>query len=259
VWKSTDSAATWSASSQGLSDSYVSSIAIDPSVPSTLYAGTAHPYDGSNSQRVYKSTDGGASWSQTSLDAQGFSITSIAINPAKTSQVIGVSHGAFGYFQSLDSGKTWSTVNTDINCGGVNGVWLDPSGSTEYLSGSFGLCRSTDGGKTWIVSSPAPLASVETLVLDQTNPSLLYVGAAPAIPGGTGGVFKSADGGQTWQAVGTGLDVASVAGLIIDSRTQTFLAGTRGNGVAQLLAPQDRQSIERPTASDRKTRALKTR
>jgi photosystem II stability/assembly factor-like uncharacterized protein len=259
LWKSSDGGATWTSSSQGLLDSYVSSIAIDPSAIATLYAGTSHPYDGSNSQRIYKSTDGGATWTQTSLDAQGFSITAIAINPAKTSQVIGVSHGALGFFQSLDSGKTWSAVSTDINCGGVNGVFFDSSGSTTYLAGSSGLCRSTDAGKTWTVSSVETLASIETLVIDSGNPSLFYAGAAPAIPGGTGGVFKSVDGGQTWQTVGTGLDSVSVVSLIVRSSSQTFLAGTRANGVAQLVAPQDRQSVELPTASDRVPRFVKPR
>ena len=259
LWKSADAGATWTSSSQGLSDSYVSAIAIDPSATTTLYAGTSHPYDGTNSQRIYKSVDGGATWTQTSLDAQGFSITAIAVNPAKTSQVIGVSHGAFGFFQSLDSGKTWSAVSTDVNCGGVNGVSFDASGSTMYLAGGYGLCRSTDAGKTWTVSSVATLASVETLVIDPANPSLFYVGASPALPGGTGGVFKSADGGQTWQTVGTGLDSASVVSLIVRASNQTLLAGTRANGIAQLVAPQDRQSVKRPTASDRVPRAVKSR
>src|SRR5262249_14295591 len=166
LWKSADAGSTWTPSSQGLSDSYVSAIAIDPSATTTLYAGTSHPYDRPNSQPIHNSADGGATWTQTSLDAQGFSITAIAVNSAKTSQVIGVSHGAFGFFQSLDSGKTWSSVSTDVNCGGVNGVFFDASGSTMCLAGGYGVCRSTDAGKAWTVTSVAPLASVETFVID---------------------------------------------------------------------------------------------
>ena len=219
-----------------------------------MYAGTSHPYNGSNSQRVYKSTDGGGTWSQTSLDAQGFSITSLSINPGKATQVIAVSQGAVGYFQSLDSGKTWSTVATDPNCGGVNAVFFDSSGSTEYLAGTFGLCRSTDGGKTWTQSSVALLASVQTLWIDSASPSTFYVGAAPAVPGGTGGVFKSTDAGQTWQPVGTGLEAASVTAILARPSAGKFLVSTHGNGIAELLAAQDRQIVHLPASPPRQTR-----
>ncbi len=249
VLRSTDGAASWAASAQGLTDSYVSSIAIDPSSPSTLYAGTSHPYDGTNSQRVFKSSDAGATWTQTSLDAQGFSITSLAINPARTSQVIAVSQGALGYFQSLDSGKTWSSVSTDATCGGVNAVFFDASGSTTYLAGTSGLCRSTDGAKTWTVSNVATLASVRTLLIDPSNPSTFYVGTEPSVPGGAGGVFQSTDSGQTWKPLGSGLESASVTSITLDVLKKTMYAGTHGNGVAQLLQP--RQAIQRPVSSGR--------
>jgi hypothetical protein len=208
---------------------------------------------------VYKSSDGGATWTQTSLDAQSFSITSSSVNGAKSSQVIAVSAGAIGYFQSLDSGKTWNAFNTDPGCGGVNAVFFDASGATTYLAGTAGLCRSTDAGKTWALSTVAVLASVDTLWIDPSNPSLMYAGAEPAIPQGTGGVFKSADGGQTWQQVGTGLESSSVRALQINSKNGDFLAGTHGSGIVQLVVPQDRQSVQRPTSSSRQTRPLKPR
>ena len=259
LYKSSDSGATWTASSQGLSDSYISSIAVDPSVTTNLYAGTSHPYTGSNSERVFKSTDGGATWTQTSLDAQGFFITGISINPGKTSQVIAVSSGAGGYFQSLDSGKTWGTVTTDVTCGGVNGIFFDPSGATTYLAGTAGLCRSTDAGRTWTLSTVAVLASVETLWIDPKNPSSMYAGCAPVIPEGTGGVFQSTDGGQTWQPVGTGLESAQVEVLQINPSNGNLLAGTHTSGIAQFVVPQNRQSVQRTASSPRTTRPIKPR
>ncbi len=259
LFKSVDGASTWTASALGLADSYVSSIAIDPSASSTLYAGTSHPYNGTNSQRVFKSVDGGATWTQTSLDAQGFSITFLAVNPARTSQVIGVSQGSIGYFQSLDAGKTWSTVATDTACGGVNAIFFDSSGSTEYLAGNFGLCRSTDGGKTWTVTPVALLASVQTLSIDPSSPSTLTAGAAPLVPGGTGGVFRSADGGTSWQPVGTGLESASVSAILSNPPGGALIAATRGNGVAQLVSVRDRQHVLPPSSSGRQTRKLTPR
>jgi hypothetical protein len=100
---------------------------------------------------------------------------------------------------------------------------------------------------------------VDTLWIDPSNPSLMYAGAEPAIPEGTGGVFKSTDGGQTWQPVGTGLESSSVRSLQINTNLGNFLAATHGTGIALLVVPQDRQSVQRPTPSDRQTRFLKPR
>ncbi len=252
--KSTDAGGTWTPTTQGLVDSYISSIAVDPSNPSTLYAGTSHP-DTSQSERVYKSADGGATWTATSLDGQGNFITSLTVNPTKTSQVIAVSQGSFGYYQSLDSGKTWSTISTDASCGGVNAVFFDSSGATEYLAGTSGLCRSTDGGKTWTVSPVAVLASVLTLMIDPSSPSTFYVGAEPAILGGTGGVFKSTDSGGTWQQLGTGLENASVTALNLNPITKTMLAATAGNGIAELVSVVNRPPVT-PSPSDHQPRKL---
>jgi photosystem II stability/assembly factor-like uncharacterized protein len=259
IYRSTDGGATWTASSQGLNDSYFSSITVDPSNSSTVYAGTSHPYDGSTSERVWKSTDGGATWTQTSLDAQGFSVTFITVNASKTSQVIAGSEGLQGYFQSLDSGKTWTTVTAAPVCGGVNSVSFDASGATMYIAGTSGLCRSTDGAKTWTVSGVASLASVENLLIDPSNTSSFYVGTQPELPGAPGGVFQSNDAGQTWQAVGTGLESTWVTAILLNPADKSLIASTHGNGIASLVVTQNRQSITRPTRPSRQTRILKPR
>ncbi len=167
ILKSTDGGGSWSASSQGLTDLFVSSIVVDPTSPLTLYAGTDH--SSSASQRVFKSTDGGATWTQTGLDAGQNPITFLAVNPANASQVIAMSENALGYYQSLDAGKTWTTVTTNSSCGGINTGFFDPAGSIVSVGGTGGLCRSGDGGKTWTLTSVGPLASVETFLIDPSN------------------------------------------------------------------------------------------
>src|SRR5206468_10229695 len=61
--------------------------------------------------------------------------------PIYASQVIAISESALGYFQSLDAGKTWSTITTTSSCGGVNTIFFD-AGSTLSVGGTAGLCRS---------------------------------------------------------------------------------------------------------------------
>lgn len=258
VLKSSDGGSTWSASTSGFSgELYFSSIAIDPTSATTVYAGTDHPYDGSHSERVFKSTNGGGSWTQTSLDASGFSVDFIAVNPAKAAQVVAGSHGVVGYFQSMDSGKTWSTVASDANCGGVNKFLFDPTGATFYIAGTSGVCRSTDGGKTWQLSTVGGFLSVETLLFDPTNTSVFYAGTSlNAVEGG--GVFRSSDGGQTWAALGSGLEPIAVSALAIDPEGKTLHASTLGAGVADLLIVTDRPAVHAPS-SGRKTKVLNPR
>jgi hypothetical protein len=59
--------------------------------------------------------------------------------------------------------------------------------------------------------------------------------------------------------VGTGLETASVRALQVNSAAGNFLAGTHGSGIAQLVVPQERQSVQRPTSSERQPRFVKPR
>jgi Sortilin, neurotensin receptor 3,/BNR/Asp-box repeat len=257
VWKSTDGGATWTSSAQGMTDSFISSLVVDPSNSLTLYAGTND--SGASSQRVFKSADGGATWTQTSLDAGQLPITFLAVNPANASQVIAISENALGYFQSLDAGKTWSTVTTDSSCGGVNTIFFDSAGSTLSVGGTTGLCRSGDGGKTWTPTPVGSLASVETFLIDPSSSSTIYAGTSPAVPGGTGGVFRSTDGGQTWEVLGNGLSGASVVALSIDAVRGILHAGIHGGSVAELAFVRDRARIQPLPPAGQGTRRIPPR
>jgi len=256
---STDGGATWSAASSSLSDKYVSSVAMDPTNPAILYAGTDHPYNGNNPERLFKSVNGGAAWTQTSLNAQGSSVDIIAVNPGQSSQVFAASHGVSGLFQSPDAGATWTALATDTACGGINAILFDASGQTMYLAGTTGVCKSTDGARTWALSPVANLASVQAICFDPRDASILYAGALPLTPGGSGGVFTSADGGVTWTAVGSGLpgDIP-VSTLVADGAARTLYAGTQGSGVAALLLLADRAPVDAP-AESHKTRSVSPR
>jgi photosystem II stability/assembly factor-like uncharacterized protein len=248
VWKSADGGGTWTSSAQGLTDSFIGSLAVDPSNASTVYAGTDH--SGTSSQRVFKSADAGATWTQTSLDAGQFPITFLAVNPANASQVIAISESAVGYYQSLDAGKTWSTITTSSSCGGINTIFFDSAGSVLSVGGTAGLCRSSDGGKTWSLTPIGSFSSIETFLIDPSSSSTLYAGASPAIQGGTGGVFRSTDGGQTWAALGSGLSDASVVAIAMDPARGILHAGINGGGVAELAFPQGRAPVtELPRAA----------
>ncbi len=258
---STDGGASWSASGSGLADDYVSAVTVDPTNAMTLYAGTDHPFDGSTPQRVYKSTDAGATWRSTGLDAGAFSIDVIAVDPDDGSRVGAVSRGAAGYFQSPDGGASWTAVTpaTGSGCGGILTIGYAKGTDGILLGVSNGVCRSTDGGATWTRHGVATLGSVYDLLFDPANPSIVYAAVSPSVSGGTGGVFESTDGGDTWAAVGTGLSTFPVRSLALDASGRTLYAGISRGGVAVLALDGPERTAPQPPPPDHPTRELPPR
>ncbi len=246
---SKDGGATWSEPAQPPADAFITALAVDPSNPSTLYAGTGHATDGTQPQRVYKSVDGGATWTQTPLDAGSPTIGFLAVNPASPSQVVAVSPGASGYLQSLDGGSTWAGVPVAAACGGANSVLFDAAGSATYVAATAGVCRSGDGGATWTAYAVGDSTFINVLIQDPTDPGVLYAG-------GSGGVFRSVDSAQSWESVGTGLS-AAVSALVKDADGKALHAGTSGGGVEDLaLVAAGRPAIEPPASGGRTTRRV---
>ena len=80
----------------------VNALAIDPAHTSTVYAGTW----GSG---VYKSTDGGATWSAVNTGLTDWMVDALAIDPANTSTIyVGTLY--YGVHKSTDGGTHWSTT-----------------------------------------------------------------------------------------------------------------------------------------------------
>ena len=258
LWSSVDGGTTWSPSGSGLDDDFVSAVVVGNAT--TLYAGTDHPFDGSNPQSVYKSTDSGQTWTRTSLDPGGFSIDVLAVDPDDSSRVAAVSRGATGYFASDNGGAAWRTVNPGPQCGGVHTLRYETPGDGILIGTNTGVCRSDNGGSTWTSFAVAPLAVVEDLLFDPNpnDPAVVYAAASPAVPGGIGGgVFRSADGGRTWAELGTGLGTFSVRSLAFDASRERLYAGIFRGGVAVLsLAAPTRETPQLPASSERETRVI---
>ncbi|OLE39796.1 MAG: hypothetical protein AUG00_00715 [Candidatus Rokubacteria bacterium 13_1_20CM_2_70_7] len=199
----------------------ITALAIDPQTPSTLYAGT-------HDRGVFKSTDGGATWSATSLTNMW--VTALAIDPVTPSTIhAGVLwswdsrwYGG-GVFKSTDGGATWnSTTNIE-----VADLVIDPqTPTTIYARTPYpGAYKSMDGGATWVIMNLP--SDAQALAIDPQTPTTLYVGVdtrfsedfEPVLYGG--GVYKSSDGGVSWSLIG--LELVSVGSLTSDPQTSTTL------------------------------------
>ena len=212
----------------GLTDGAVLSLAIDPTNTQVIYVGT----DGG----VFKSTNGGTSWSQINNGLTASYIDSLAIDPT-TTQVI-YAETLMGVCKSTDGGAHWT--QSGLKCGEVNSLAIDPTNTQVIYAGTFdktwynqGVFKSTDGGKNWtqINNGLTDTDTPRCLAIDPTNTQVIYVGTENTH------VYKSTDGGANWSQTSRGLTrgvsvTTYVFALAIDpTNTQVIYAGTRDQGV----------------------------
>lgn len=149
IFKSTDGGANWVHSSNGLprlggaGSSHWSSlaIAIAPSQPQTLYA-SAYEYDaaGYMHSRIFRSTDGGANWSERSVGVVGQDIRAVLVDPDDADLVYAAAAGSGigrgGVYRSADGGATWDSISIGIDGTPVTTLMLDPHEAARLYAGT---------------------------------------------------------------------------------------------------------------------------
>ncbi len=120
----------------------ISSIVVDPLTPTTVYAGAIGG--------VFKSTDGGDSWSLASMDLYGRSIYSLAIDPL-TPETLYAGSDFVEVYKSTDGGASWNPTGDGITQK-VYALAVDPLTPTTLYAGTWehGIFKSTNGGESWI-------------------------------------------------------------------------------------------------------------
>ncbi|MEY2532061.1 MAG: hypothetical protein QOI96_2146, partial [Verrucomicrobiota bacterium] len=201
---------------------------------STAVAGVASQpmvfYFGGTGGGVWKTTDGGINW-EPITDGSVFgtgSVGAIGLSDSDSNTIYvgmgesairgNVSHGD-GVYKSTDGGKTWKHAGLEdtrqisrirVNPKNPDIVYVAAQGHVWAPNQQRGVFRSKDGGKTWEkVLFRGDKAGACDLIIDPTNPSILYAGMWEAYrkpwtleSGGPGsGIFKSTDGGDTWNEI----------------------------------------------------------
>lgn len=216
LYKSTNRGLSWLPFGSGLPDPSVTAFAIDPSTPSTLYAGT--------SSGLYRSVDAGAQWTAISTGIAGTSINQIVIDPANRYR-IWVATGS-GVYVSLNDGLTWRAplpaqeyyVNYLIERPDLHNVL--------YAATFSGIYMSEDSGITWIdISNGLTSLASNVFALAIAPHSAHTIVAATA-----DGVYLSTDSGAHWQSAG--LSGHPITTLALSWQDHALLAGSPvGGGV----------------------------
>ncbi len=175
----------------------VASIAINPNDRNNIFIGSA-------GGGVWRTRDGGTTWSLVTGNVGILQIGAVALAPSQPTRVY-----------------------AGTGCADASSFRLGNARSTGYpLKLGVGVLISNDGGDTWRVSRTSPADYFWQILVDPTNPDILLVA-------GDRGVQRSTDGGDTWSAVLAGETTPWATRLTRpNSPATTIFAATWGPGVA---------------------------
>ena len=171
-------------------------IQLHPKNPDIIYVAT--------NDYIYKTRDGGQTWTNLSQGMSHSRVISMAIDPAYPATVYAGTKGDAVY-KSYDGGQRWVSQRAGLDDATISSVVnqfvFDPADNPHlFAATTMGVFETTNAGDSWTkrMDGMKEVLMVVTLGLDPTRPAVLYAGTS-------GGVYKSVDQAGHWEKVNNGL------------------------------------------------------
>ena len=223
LFRSNDQGQTWIPLNQGLSDLNITTLAGDAQ---TIYAGTP--------RALFRSLNGGTSWSETAVSASGSGIRALASVPRDRNIVYAALRTGCGLFRSADAGRTWqSRLSSDV-C--VSALAVNDTAVYAFTAnGDVYTATTTD-------LQLRRISVINGVVAAVLNGSILYAATNT-------GLSKSVDNGVTWSEVFRGANITAVGvnnnRLFLGTADQGVLAASDNAGFTRI----DEASLQQPVRS----------
>ena len=171
-------------------------IQLHPTNPDILYIAT--------NDYIYKSRDGGKTWSNLSKGMSYSRVIAMGIDPLYPATIYAGTKGDAVY-KSYDGGQRWTSARTGLDDATISSVVnqfvFDPADDSHiFLATTMGVFESKNAGERWVkkMEGMKEVLMVVTLGMDPAHSSVMYAGTS-------GGVYKTSDQGAHWVQVNNGL------------------------------------------------------
>lgn len=237
VWKSVNGGTTYKPVFDKQPVQSIGAITIDPKNPKVVWVGTGEAWTRNSvsiGDGVYKSIDGGDSWTNVGLK-ESEHVAKILVDPTESNTVYVCVPGKLwsdsderGVYKTTDGGKSWTKILAGANAStGCSMISLDPQNPKTLFAGMWdfrrkgwtfrsggdgptaasgsGLFKSVDGGASWTELDeksakglPAKPWGRIAVTVAPSKPNVVYAFVEAVVP--TNGLYRSDDGGKTWEA-----------------------------------------------------------
>ena len=227
IWKSTNAGMTWAPISDSIRVGSIGAVAAAPSNGDIVWVGSGEANNMRSSSwgvGVFKSTDGGKSWSKAMLPGTQH-IGRIVIDPRDPDIVYVAAMGPLwgpggerGLFKTIDGGRTWTNTKNVSAQTGFTELVMDPANPDVLYAASLqrerraygflpggtesAIWKTTDGAKTWTkLTKGLPDGDIGRIGLSvcRSRPNTVY--ASVHAKAATNGFYRSDDAGASWRQV----------------------------------------------------------
>jgi len=230
IYKTRDRGQTWTNLSQGMSHSRVISMAVDPTYPATVYAGT-------KGDAVFKSHDGGQRWVSMRSGLDDATISSVVnqfvFDPAESNHIYLAT--TMGVFETNNGGDNWIKKMEGMKeVLMVVTLGMDSSRPEVLYAGtSGGVYKTSNKAARWDKVNNGLVApdmiktsralNVTAVVVDPFASDTVYAATLT-------GLYRTTDGAKSWTRIGQSLADQMIIGMIVDRTKQgvIYISGRDG-------------------------------